>query len=107
MTSTAYRTLFVGTLRQTTALSVGGRDQSSVTDAPLCRDGEQRFTLRGQTLAGALIATARRLGDVPAFISGEVDRQNNKPIPAPVALAQFHQSSRRQAEPGNTPACVH
>ena len=76
MTCNAYRTLFVGILRQTTALSVGGRDLPSVTDAPLCRDGQGRFTLRGQTLAGALIATARRLGDVPAFITGDINKQN-------------------------------
>ncbi|WP_262966758.1 RAMP superfamily CRISPR-associated protein [Methylobacter psychrophilus] len=89
MTTTAYRTLFTGILRQTTALSVGGRDLPSVTDAPLCRDGQQRFTLRGQTLAGALIATARRLEDVPEFISGEVDQQNKKPIPPPSRWRSF------------------
>jgi len=82
MTFNAYRTLFVGTLRQTTALSVGGRDLPSVTDAPLCRDGQQRFTLRGQTLAGALIATARRLGDLPTFISGDFSQQNKIPPPS-------------------------
>lgn len=74
--ATPFRTLFVGTLRQISALSVGGRDTSaSVTDAPLCRDGQNRFTLRGQTLIGALVATARRLGDVPEFVSGDISKQ--------------------------------
>jgi len=56
-----YRTLFVGTLVQDSALSTGGTDTLSGVDDPLCRDGENRFTLRGTTLAGALIATARTL----------------------------------------------
>jgi CRISPR/Cas system CSM-associated protein Csm3 (group 7 of RAMP superfamily) len=54
-----YRTLFVGTLVQDSALSTGGTDTLSGVDDPLCRDGQNRVTLRGTTLAGALIATAR------------------------------------------------
>ena len=57
----SYRTIFVGTLVQDSALSTGGTDTLSGVDDPLCRDGEGRFTLRGTTLAGALIATARTL----------------------------------------------
>ena len=77
-----YRTLFLGTLRQKTALSVGGRDiPGSVADAPLCRDGQKRFTLRGQTLAGALIATARRLGTVPEYLSGSNTSASIDPPP--------------------------
>jgi CRISPR/Cas system CSM-associated protein Csm3 (group 7 of RAMP superfamily) len=56
-----YRTLFVGTLVQDSALSTGGTDTLIGVDDPLCRDGKDRFTLRGTTLAGALIATARTL----------------------------------------------
>lgn len=57
-----YRTLFVGTLVQESALTVGGREGlGSAVDDPLCRDGAGRFTLRGSGLAGALVATARRL----------------------------------------------
>ncbi len=99
MTINAYRTLFVGTLRQTTALSVGGRDLPSVTDAPLCRDGRGRFTLRGQTLAGALVATARRLGDLPTFISGDVTQQNNKQMPPPSRWRSF--ASHPEGEPAS------
>lgn len=72
MNMQAYRTLFVGTLVQESALSVGGTDDPYATvDSPLCRDGQGRFTLRGSSLAGALVATLRRLADnVPAEISG-------------------------------------
>jgi len=88
MTTNAYRTLFVGMLRQTTAMSVGGRDLISVTDAPLCRDGQGRFTLRGQTLAGALIASARRLGELPLFISGDVSKDDRQ-TPSPSRWRSF------------------
>lgn len=56
-----YRTLFVGTLVQESALTVGGGEPFGFVDDPLCRDGDGRFTLRGSGLAGALVATARRL----------------------------------------------
>lgn len=56
-----YRTLFVGTLVQESALTVGGGDAFGYVDELLCRDGDGRFTLRGSGLAGALVATARRL----------------------------------------------
>jgi hypothetical protein len=95
-----YRTLFIGTLIQTTALSVGGRDlPGSITDAPLCRDGRNRFTLRGQTLAGALIATARRLGPVPEYISGEIAGFSNPP-PPPSRWRSFasHPTGEAQSE---------
>lgn len=71
--TTAYRTLFVGTLVQESFLSAGGTDDPFTTvDSPFCRDGAERPTLRGRGLAGALIATLRRLNNnaVPATISG-------------------------------------
>ena len=67
-----YRTLFVGILVQDSSLSVGGNqgDGESDVDSPLSLDGEGRPTIRGTTLAGALVDTARKLfGDIPAFIS--------------------------------------
>ena len=100
MPSTPYRTLFIGTLLQTTALSVGGRDlPGSVTDAPLCRDGLNRFTLRGQSLAGALVATARQLGTVPEYISGSV-AGSGKDTPPPSRWRSFasHPTSNPQTE---------
>lgn len=72
-----YRTLFVGTLVQESFLSVGGTDDPDTTvDSPLCRNGESRPTLRGTSLAGALVATLRRCLKpipVPAAISGSDD----------------------------------
>lgn len=56
-----YRTLFVGTLVQDSALTVGGSEGFGSVDDPLCRDGAGRYTLRGSGIAGALVATARRL----------------------------------------------
>lgn len=69
--SQPYRTLFVGTLVQDSFLSVGGReDPVSSLDSPFCLDGLGRPTLRGTGLAGALVATLRRMQPVPATISG-------------------------------------
>lgn len=71
--SLPYRTLFVGTLVQESFLSAGGIDDPLTTvDSPFCRDGQNRPTLRGTGLAGALIATLRRSnnGMVPVSISG-------------------------------------
>lgn len=75
----AYRTLFVGTLVQESFLSVGGRDDpASSLDSPFCLDGRERPTLRGSGLAGALVATLRRMrrsesDPVPSTISGSSD----------------------------------
>lgn len=72
--SLPYRTLFVGTLVQESFLSAGGRDDPDTTvDSPFCRDGLGWPTLRGTGLAGALIATLRRLNSVPPSISGSKD----------------------------------
>lgn len=66
-----YRTVFVCTLKQMTALSVGGRDDiSSGADLSVGFDGDNQLVLRGTSLAGDLIATARTLvEDIPASIS--------------------------------------
>lgn len=74
--SQAYRTLYLGTLVQESFLSAGGTDDPDTTvDSPFCRDGHERPTLRGSGLAGALVATLRRICDakgmaVPTMISG-------------------------------------
>jgi CRISPR/Cas system CSM-associated protein Csm3 (group 7 of RAMP superfamily) len=72
VSSTApYRTIIVGKLVQDSALAVGGNGQG-FADAPLARDGQGRVVLRGTTLAGALVATARCVfGEVSPRISGE------------------------------------
>ncbi|NPU97351.1 MAG: hypothetical protein HPY51_09055 [Candidatus Omnitrophica bacterium] len=61
---TPYRTLFLGELAQESALSLGGTaGEAFGVDEAFCRDGLDRPTLRGEALAGALIATARTLFD--------------------------------------------
>jgi len=42
-------------------LSVGGTEEDSFTDMPLCRNGQDDYILRGSTLAGALLRTAKTL----------------------------------------------
>jgi CRISPR/Cas system CSM-associated protein Csm3 (group 7 of RAMP superfamily) len=83
-TNKPYRTLFVGTLVQDSALSTGGIDTLSGVDDPLCRNGEDRFTLRGTTLAGALIATARTLyPKIPPEICVDETNKPDKPSLTP------------------------
>lgn len=70
MNERPYRTVFVGTLCQESALSVGGNAGDGETAHPFCRDGLGRPTLRGDGLAGALLATARKLyRELPACLS--------------------------------------
>lgn len=77
--SMPYRTLFVGTLAQESFLSVGGSNAPTASvDSPFCLDGSNRPTLRGSGLAGALVATLRRMRrdepePVPKTISGSTD----------------------------------
>ncbi|RJP34721.1 MAG: hypothetical protein C4527_01665 [Candidatus Omnitrophota bacterium] len=68
-----YRTLFVGKLIQQSSFSVGGNEGGGGSvDDPLCRDGKGRLTLRGSSLAGALIATARKIfNKLPPYITGD------------------------------------
>ena len=42
-------------------MTVGGSASHDLVDHPFCRDGKNRLTLRGTGLAGALVATARKL----------------------------------------------
>jgi hypothetical protein len=78
-----YRTLFVGTLVQESALSVGGNQRHGGFDDVLCRDGRNRPTLRGEGLAGALLRTARTLyqesdlADITADKAGGTDRNGS------------------------------
>ncbi len=56
-----YKLLISGELVQQTAFSTGGSETESTLDMPLARNGKGEITLRGQSLAGAFIATAKRL----------------------------------------------
>ncbi len=72
MRNDKYKLLISGELEQQTAFSNGGSDDEGLLDMPLARDGQGRFTLRGSSLAGAFIATARTLypgKDLPAEIT--------------------------------------
>ena len=65
-TKTPYRYIIRGVLEQQTPLSVGGNRNNTDegfegVDMVLAKDGKKRVTLRGTTLAGALISTARLL----------------------------------------------
>lgn len=64
-----YRTIFMCTLAQQTALSTGGTESDSPWDMPLALDGAGQPVLRGSTLAGALVATAETFLDVPEPVS--------------------------------------
>ncbi len=69
--SKGYKLLIKGELVQQTAFSTAGsEDTDSALDMPMARNGEGRLTLRGSSLAGAFIATARELfNDLPDNIS--------------------------------------
>lgn len=68
--------LIRGELVQQTAANFGGNGESDWVDHVLCRDGQDRYTLRGETLAGALAATARRMfKDLPKQIGDGGNKQ--------------------------------
>lgn len=78
-----YKLIIQGTLVQTSAFSIGGNtvDTQNV-DMPLAKDGKGRFTIRGQGLAGAFIATANTLyEDLPPNISEKSPQQQPKKTP--------------------------
>jgi CRISPR/Cas system CSM-associated protein Csm3 (group 7 of RAMP superfamily) len=65
--------LFCGTLVQQSAMVVGGEPMSGAADHTFARDGQGRLTLNGKGLAGALLATARKVvATIPHWISGEI-----------------------------------
>lgn len=67
-----YRTVFIGKLEQQTSLSIGGSLESVEHDFPLARDGLGRFTIRGTSLAGAIISLLRKCEiTIDDHISGE------------------------------------
>lgn len=67
---TPYRTLVFARIVQESALSVGGNQPHILVDSPLARDGLNRPVLRGSTLAGCFIATARAIsGTLPRAVA--------------------------------------
>lgn len=78
-----YKLLIKGKLIQKTAFSIGGNmpDNPSV-DMPLAKDGSGRYTIRGSSLAGAFIATARQLyKKLPSNISEGSPKSQPKRTP--------------------------
>lgn len=57
-----YRTLFKGTLTQISDMCSSGTEQISPIDMLPARDGANRLVIRGSTIAGAMLHTARKLG---------------------------------------------
>lgn len=72
-----YRTLVFAELVQESPLTVGGNAPHELVDLPLARDGAGRPTLRGSTLAGNFIATARAIaGSLPRAITSALDERD-------------------------------
>lgn len=71
--------LITGVLVQRSAMSVGGSDEDGVLDDTFCRDGRGRPTLRGTTLAGALLDSIRKCGypDLPPTVTGDAKVKRN------------------------------
>lgn len=69
MTQGRYKTLISGTLVQQSAFSTGGNNPNNLVDSPLSLDGLGRPIIRGTSLAGALIAQAKQLGEIGEQIS--------------------------------------
>ena len=57
--SKPYLNLYLGALVQESAATVGGNRPHELVDHPFCQDGQNRPTLRGTAIAGALFATMR------------------------------------------------
>lgn len=75
-----YCTLFSGILTQESAMVVAGDAGRSPVDHSIARDGQGRPTLKGRTLAGALIASARKIyADLPACITSASERDAHRP----------------------------
>jgi CRISPR/Cas system CSM-associated protein Csm3 (group 7 of RAMP superfamily) len=98
--------LIKGELIQQTAASLGGNGESDWVDHVLCRDGLRRCTLRGETLAGALLATARKVNPTPPqVISGKSSKMpsvwrlfTSHPVAEPIS--EVRQNVRIHAQTG-------
>lgn len=83
-----YRTIVFAEIVQESALAVGGNQPHGLVDTPLARDGNNRPVLRGSTLAGCFIATARRIaGTLPRAITSD---GNDGLIPSAWRFAHAH-----------------
>lgn len=70
----AYLTLVFTDIVQESPLSTGGNRPHELVDSPLALDGKSRPVLRGSSLAGSFIASARALmGSIPTSITSHKD----------------------------------
>lgn len=93
LNSKMYRTLFVGKLVQKSEFSTGGAEVQTTIDMPVLRDGAGRFILRGTSLAGALIDTARKRfkGELPRAITSKGHNEvDEAPVPSNWILHNSH-----------------
>ena len=98
----SYRTIFVGDLVQTTALSTGGRDGALYADAIMARDGGGRPILRGSGLAGALLAALDDFAvEIPKEISNRLPAGEGEEPPKHESLWLLHHAHlvRPEADP--------
>ncbi|WP_240098346.1 RAMP superfamily CRISPR-associated protein [Thermomonas flagellata] len=90
---TPYRTLVFARIVQESALGIGGNRPHDLVDIPLARDGQGRPVIRGSTIAGCFIATARALaGTLPRAITfgGGKARQAEQDMLLPSAWRFAH-----------------
>lgn len=87
-----YRTLIWAELVQEAPLSTGGNAPHQLVDLPLARDGRERPILRGTTLAGSFLATARAIfGDLPTTLTKDWDsQQDSRLTPSAWRFAHAH-----------------
>lgn len=76
----AYLTLVFAEIVQESPLSTGGNRPHELVDSPLALDGKNRPVLRGSSLAGCFISSARALlGQLPNSITGEATSDSLTP----------------------------
>ncbi|HNQ49644.1 MAG TPA: RAMP superfamily CRISPR-associated protein [Hydrogenophilus thermoluteolus] len=91
-----YRTLVFAHLVQESPLNVGGNAPHGLVDIPLARDGKGRPVIRGTTLAGCFINTARALaGHLPPALTFKSTEQRNPgeqtaPVPSAWRFSHAH-----------------
>lgn len=102
-----YRTLIFAKLVQESALTTGGNQPHLMVDLPLARDGRGRPVIRGSTLAGCFIATARAIKpQLPASISrsrhqDEAGQQSLMPSAWRFAHAHIQANDESHTDAGN------
>lgn len=86
-----YRTLVFAEIVQESPLSTGGNSPHGLVDLPLSCDGQGRFVLRGTSLAGSFLASARRIfGKMPKAITDDSSDSNKTEELMPSAWRFVH-----------------